>query len=460
MTSTYSPIANAENLLRFLLEKMKKNISKSLSRFLLAGRLFLSLALLAQQSSAYAFLENPISTAPASGASIQKGFQNFSEVTNKGFIQALLSKPTPVENQFQPTLSDAFRAIVGIYTYENKYRKFSRIVFNNPENQNANPYLAYEVLPNGSLGRLLESGTREGKQFIRERIYDPKSKTVTLYNRENIFEKRIFEWTENGQLGKPIQFRGRLQNGNLINLVFRYKANTVTCIYLHGMTFATYEMNEPGVLGKLLEMGSVASSRTVQTLELKNRIKITTLERQGTQIPVYEFQGPNQSIVIRERLCQDGIELGPMGRVLRYKAEGVDLEYFYQDSEALLSRVWIYNHISSESFGFEISKKDLAETAGRFGRTDQKDQGDIFLGTSFSKSLAMPKSILVSKQAGLKVVSVSSDELPGSLILERLLRGPPKVNPKVIELFRPLCFHFLLSFYSPSYIYSFFEVLA
>lgn len=325
-------------------------------------------------------------------------------------------------------------------------------------------YEAFEVDAHGALQRRIETGYFQKDRFILERVFDYERQAMTLYNPSNVYEKRVYQLLPDGRTGRPLQYRGRSEAGELVQVRFLYddQARTVTCLHLRDMQYAVYEKIGETQVGKLLEIGSALGVKDQKVIPAQS-IQLSTLQRSNEILPVYIFEQIGQTgYVMRERLQTDGDELGVIGRILRYASNEWDLEYFYEDSKTAVNQgMMILNHRSGEAMRFEIPVKALADQDGRVTRAGKEVSGETLKGIQSSGKFLMAArtGIFIHRRQGGLVFSYHPI-LRSQDIWEGFLRGPPSSKPNFLKLlsgmqslhslFFSTCFQSLLILESPA----------
>lgn len=291
-------------------------------------------------------------------------------------------------------------------------------------------YESFELNENGELSRRVETGFFENGRFTRTRLYDYDTMRIAVSNPKNLFEKRIYELKEDGKTGRPLEYRGRSANGELLNVRFQYDAekHTVTCVNTRNMRYAVYAMKSLHKIGQLIEVGT-ASTIGKKNLQVRSSIKMTVLEQGNDRIPVYVFteQSALTTVTIRERKIEEGNELGVVGRVLYYSGPEGDFEYRYE--EGLLypqPAVIITNHLTGMVLKFKIPQTVLNEEHGRMDAAKKKgDLGPAKALQNNSKymKVAEPGAFIHGKQGGL--VFHFEPQLKSLKVWRGFLRGPP-----------------------------------
>lgn len=359
------------------------------------------------------------------------------EFLNKSYFETY-NRSTQLEQGKFRTLQFSNSQNYRFYYYNVRNAQAVRIVLAS-SNQEGKPYQAFEILENGKLGRVLETGLLDGDRFLRQRVFDYNAKTLTLNQLNNVYEKRVYELNSNSQPGRPVQYRNRTEAGELIHIRFIYDdfRKTVTCIHVNNLHFATYEIQQ-AQLGSLIEMGTASHLSASGQIIPKTQIQITQLHRDSQNIPVYIFHNASTpGYVVRERSVESADGLGIMGRVLRYVSTGIDLEYFYQERTGAQAAVLtVFNHLSQEQIRFEVPEKVFDETQGRLQTPSNVHSVSFDATMNHGVSKFFPLiSNLVFGLIGHHTVLRSHEVVSAyTSYLSRLMRGPPALSLENFEL--------------------------
>ncbi|MDD5227149.1 MAG: hypothetical protein PHV97_08230, partial [Candidatus Omnitrophica bacterium] len=406
-------------------------------------------------STSFLLDQNPLLNKTEVGASTQE--DPISHVVTVNYVdgtyfkyQKSSNKITEICDLTRPVLDDK-GAVTGYaletrqFSYETTSKNGANVsyvrVITVGQGDQLSTYQKFTMLPDGQLDQLIETGywflNDSTDQYVQSVTTQYDGNRVTFYDRTSdpsFYIERVYEQLSSGEnrLLSYQKIEGALAS---INLEVQYNDadGRVTVIdrsqsgpeASESVNFWEYKLTDGNKRGDLLAVGEMDAAGQV-------------LSRMDIAAATYTITSPQlpSQLLIFERL-----ENGGFGRVLRYRDNGIDLEYIYSKDDTGAEMVTILDYAANTFI--KMSFVQGMEPNASSGVINSP-QNVISAGT-FSNEATLQLKELIKKEDGAWVVTDPEDQeifqvyeaFPNGEI-GRLLRdrGPPASDPTALVTYQ------------------------